>query len=220
MQIKFAIRALSAAAVLLLILSACDRATPTVDPLVFTQTAAARATSDSESLAVRLTAEAKLNQQATATEIPTVTPTRTASPVPTLTPTIFLSPTPTATPLPSPTVTDTPSPWSCVLVEQSPRDGSTVKINTDVNVRWTIKNVGPATWDAKYVDLLQVGGDKIAEESRLDLPKTVKPGEQVEVKVLLQFEDRTGLYRTDWALTVQDTAITFCPLFVDLWLSN
>ena len=220
MDKKVGVRALVGAVLLMLLLPACGQATPTVDPLVFTQTAAAVQTDDAASLSVRLTAEAKLNQVATATEVPTITPTRTPTRVPTNTPTIFLSPTPTATSLPTGTATPTPSPFSCILVEQTPRDGSTVKINTDVTVRWIVKNIGAATWVAKDIDLLQVGGDKIAKESRLDLPKTVKPGEEVELPVVLHFEDRTGLYRTDWMLVVNDTALVFCPLYIDLYLSE
>jgi hypothetical protein len=220
MDKKFGIGALVGAIMVMLLLPACQQATPTVDPIVFTQAAAAKETSDAASLSVRQTAEAKLNQVPTATEVPTSTPTRTPTRVPTNTPTIFLSPTPTGTPLPSATITDTPSPFSCILVAQSPKDGSTVKINTDVTVRWTIKNMGPAVWEAKHIDLIQVGGDKIARESRLDLPKTVKKGEEVELAVVLEFEDRTGIYHTDWMLVENDTALAFCPLYIDLWLSN
>jgi len=220
MERRVVIQALLSALIAALLIAACSQATPTVDPLIFTQTAAAQATSDAASLAVRQTAEAKFNQQPTVTETPTTAPTRTASPVPSNTPTIFLSATPTATLPPTPSATLTPLPYQCVLVDQTPRDGTTAKIDTNVTVRWTIKNLGPATWEAKYIDLLQMGGDKIAEESRLDLPKNVKPGEEVELSVLLKFKDRTGIYRTDWALTVTDSAITFCPLYVEIWLSN
>ena len=220
MDKRFAIRALLSAVLLPLLLAACGSATPTVDPSVFTQTAAALETQDAASLAVRQTAEAKLNQVPTATLTPTITSTRTASPVPSRTPTIYLSSTRTVTPTPSATITDTPSPYACVLVDQSPRDGTTAKINTDVTVGWTIKNLGPATWAAKDIDLVQTGGDKIAKESVLDLPKDVKAGEKIELKVLLEFEDTTGIYRTNWMLAVNDTAITFCPLYVEIWLAN
>ncbi len=220
MHKKLAIRTLLCAWLLVLLAACGQPAAPTVNPLVYTQTAAAVATKDAASLAIRQTAEAKFNQVPTVTLTATLAPTRTASPVPSATPTIFLSPTRTATPKPSPTATDTPSPFACVLVDQSPRDGATAKINTDVTVRWTVKNIGAAAWAAKDIDLVQYGGDKIAEESRLDLPKNVKPGEEVEMKVVLKFKDSTGVYRTDWLLAVNDTALTFCPLYVEIWLSN
>lgn len=198
----------------------CAQAAPTPAPLSYTQTAVAQASQSAAREAMRLTAEFKLNQLPTATLIPSVTLTRTASPVPSITPTIHFTPTRTASPQPSGTPTATLSPYTCQLVEQTPADGSSVGLNGVVTVRWTVKNVGLATWDAKDIDFLQVGGDKIARESRIDLSKTVHPGETVELAAVLEFEDITGLYRTDWMLVVVDSAIPFCPLYVSLWLTD
>jgi hypothetical protein len=203
-----------------LLVAACNQAATTPSPLIFTQTAAAQASQDAAMEALRLTAEFKLHQIPTDTRVPTATLTRTASPVPSLTSTIYFTPTRTATPLPSGTPLPTLSPYTCQLVEQTPADGTSVGINTTVTVRWTVKNVGLATWDAKDIDFLQVGGDKIARDSRIDLSKTVRPGETVELAAVLKFKDETGPYRTDWMLVQMDTATTFCPLYVNLWLTD
>ncbi len=221
MQKRSIIRAVIGAAVIALGLAACgEPPTPTVDPLVFTQTAAAEQATAAAAEVIRLTAEAKLNQQPTPTETPSPQPTRTPRPTETPTQRVVLTSTRTATPPPPPTATYTFSPYQCRLIEQTPKDGTTVDIEATVNVRWTVRNIGSTTWDSKAIDFLQMGGDKVAEESRIDLPKDVPPGEDVELRVVLKTTDRTGLYRTDWRLVFVEGGFTFCPLYVDIWAKD
>ena len=221
MQKRTFIYAVMSAAAFALVLSACAApATPTVDALAMTQAAAAEQTSAAAAEQVRLTAQAKLNQQLTPSETPTPAPTRTPRPTETSTPRIVLSPTRTATATRLPTLTFTSSPYQCRIVEQSPKDGTTVKIESTVSVRWTIRNIGPTTWDAKAIDFLQVSGDKVAVASRLDLPRDVKTGEDVEIKVELEMTDRTGIYRTDWRLVFVEGGFSFCPVYIEVWATD
>jgi hypothetical protein len=221
MSIRRLSQHLLGAVLLSLAVSACGTpSTPTVDPQIYTQTAAAADAEATSVEAARLTAQAKLNQQLTPTETPTTLPTRTPRPTETPTQKIVLSPTPTATALPTATVTNTSSPYVCTLIEQTPRDGTTVKISTKVTVRWTVKNSGPLTWAAKNIDFAQTGGDKIADPSLLDLPHDVKPGETIDLSTVLKMPDRTGQFRTDWKLAFPDTGQTFCPLYVDVWSTD
>jgi hypothetical protein len=221
MQKRVIFGAILSAAAVALSLAACAAPTPpTVAPLVFTQTAAAEQTSDAVSEAARLTAQALLNQPLIPTETPSPAPTRTARPTETSTPRIVLSPTPTASPLPSPTATDTPSPYQCRIIEQSPGDGTTVDIDALVNVRWKIRNVGSAMWESIAIDFLQTSGDQVAVETLFDLPRDVKPGEDVEFKVVLETTDRTGIYRTDWRLVFVEGGFTFCPVYIEVWATD
>lgn len=191
---------------------------PTVDPAVWTQTAVAAQTLEQGTQEALQTAQARLNVTPSPTLTSTPAPTRTATP--TVTPTITLVPTRTSTPLPSATITNTPSPYTCRLVSQVPRDGSTIKPNTQFTVTWTVQNVGKVIWEDIGIDLVQLGGDKIAVQTIYDLPRTVKPGETVDLQVELKAPEATGYYRTDWKLAIVDQGFTFCPLYVDFWVSD
>ena len=191
---------------------------PTMDPAVLTQTAAAARTQERGTQEALQTSQALLNITPTITPTQTTAPTRTATP--TVTPTITLVPTRTATPLPSATITNTPSPYTCRLVSQVPRDGSTIKPNTTFTVTWTVQNVGKAVWEDIGIDLVQLGGEKIAVQTIYDLPRTVKPGETVDLQVELNAPEASGYYRTDWKLAIVDQGFTFCPLYVDFWVSD
>lgn len=191
---------------------------PTMDPAVWTQTAVAAQTLERGTQEALQTAQARLNVTPSPTLTSTPAPTRTATP--TVTPTITLVPTRTSTPLPSATITNTPSPYTCRLVSQVPRDGSTIKPNTQFTVTWTVQNVGKVIWEDIGIDLVQLGGDKIAVQTIYDLPRTVKPGETVDLQVELKAPEATGYYRTDWKLAIVDQGFTFCPLYVDFWVSD
>lgn len=191
---------------------------PTMDPAVWTQTAVAAQTLEQGTQEALQTAQARLNVTPSPTLTSTPAPTRTATP--TVTPTITLVPTRTSTPLPSATITNTPSPYTCRLVSQVPRDGSTIKPNTQFTVTWTVQNVGKVIWEDIGIDLVQLGGDKIAVQTIYDLPRTVKPGETVDLQVELKAPEATGYYRTDWKLAIVDQGFTFCPLYVDFWVSD
>lgn len=191
---------------------------PTMDPAVWTQTAVAAQTLEQGTQEALQTAQARLNVTPSPTLTSTPAPTRTATP--TVTPTITLVPTRTSTPLPSATITNTPSPYTCRLVSQVPRDGSTIKPNTQFTVTWTVQNVGKVIWEDIGIDLVQMGGDKIAVQTIYDLPRTVKPGESVDLQVELKAPEATGYYRTDWKLAIVDQGFTFCPLYVDFWVSD
>ncbi len=220
MKSTFLKTALSCTLWVALLLTACGGPpSPTVDTQALTAEAAAQ-TQDAESAAMLATAEAKLNQQITPSETPTQAPTRTRTATPTVTSTITRVPTRTATLPPTGTATRTPSPFECRLIEQSPRDGATVKPDSEVTVRWTIKNTGPSTWEGIAIDFYQVGGSKIAKQAVVDLPHTVKSGETVDIEVVLEIPEATGPYRTDWRLVIVETAFSFCPVYIEVWASE
>lgn len=214
-------RSISAALVtFFFLLTACQAGTPTVDPKILTQTAEVQLTQSRQTEEYKESVQAKFNAQlsATATLTPTLTLTPSPQPTQTLTPTF--PPTRTATFTASPTITDTPSPFACMLVSQSPMDGTTVKPNSKVTVTWKIRNVGKVDWDTNLFDFVQLGGDKIADEGIYDLPVTVKPNETVEMKVLLNMPGTTGSFRTDWKFYQVETGFVFCPLNITVWSSN
>lgn len=195
--------------------------TPTTDPLIYTQTAAAGQTQDAGTAVALKTVAAKLNAPTpTFTPSPSPTITRTRTPTATLTPTITLTFTPTLTLPPSGTPTRTPTAFECRLLDQTPRDGSSVKPKAKFTITWTVQNVSSATWDRTAIDFVQTGGDQILETTLYDLPDTVKTNDKVDLKVSLTAPDESGSYKLDWSLVIVDKSYRFCPLFIDFYVSD
>ena len=196
-----------------ILISACKAdsvSSPTTDPgQVETQVA--------EEVANQLTQIAISEPIATMTSEPAVpatdlpTPTNTLLPptetIPTSEPagTTSIPPTSTSTasalnPTKRPSPTPTPLPFACKSIEQSPENGKTFKPNADLDVVWTVKNVGTAIWDQNEVDYRYESGDEFYQNEVYDLPESVKPGESIDLIVDMKTPDEEGKYDTTWVL--------------------
>jgi hypothetical protein len=213
---------------LLVFASACSGGAtpaPTNDP-------AQMETQVAEQVAVQLTEIALSQPSATPVlEIPTSIPTLEQ---PTALPTLTNTPMavePTSTPVPAsptpppptntvPPVTRTPKPTAtsepfvCQQVKQSPDNGKTYKPNANFDAVWTVKNVGTAVWTDTDVDYRYKSGDKIHEIEIYDLPKSVKPGESIDLTVDMKAPDEEGKYKTTWAL--QRGSNVICSLTLEI----
>jgi hypothetical protein len=162
------------------------------------------------------TAQAAYSQTAAAmppTETPTLTPvpTRTATVAPSPTPTfIFVLATPTRSPVPSAAAGD----YACLLVDQNPPDGSTIKKNQSFTVKWIVQNSGKATWDSGSVDFVYVSGTKLATVRAADLPKSVAPGQNITLSLNMVAPSSTNKYKTVWTLERGKDA--FCRLTINI----
>lgn len=147
-------------------------------------------------------------QEPTATEIPA---TATALPLPTLVP-------PTATLIPTiayPTWTPTPAPYQCQITAQDPKIGAYFSPKPDFDARWTIKNTGTKTWEATEVDYFHLSGKEMYKaDSRYDLKKDVKPGEEITIIVDMTGPSETGNYTETWALGTSSG--NFCPMSITI----
>jgi hypothetical protein len=152
------------------------------------------------------------------TELPTLTatsisvePTATLVP-PSPTPLPPTNTAPPATQVPKPTATSVP--YACQQVKQSPDNGKTFKPGDNFDVVWTVKNVGSALWADTDVDYRYKSGDKIHDIEIYDLPKSVKPGESVDLIVEVEAPDKEGKYKTTWAL--QRGGSVICTLTLEI----
>jgi len=119
----------------------------------------------------------------------TVTPTVTGTP-----------PTATATSL-TPTRTPTVPPSSCdkvqFIADVTVPDGTTFAAGTPFTKTWRLKNIGSCTWNTTY-QLVFYSGEQMGGPSALNFPKTVAPGQTVDITVSLTAPSTAGSYRGYW----------------------
>ena len=179
-------------------LSACGGgdAEPTLDAnQVYTQAA--------ETVQVQLTQTAAAMPTATQTSTPepTLTPTVTEA-VPTMslpgetTPQAGLPGTTQATPAPQQNLPD-----KATWVSNSPEDGTIKRPGEKFDLVWIMENTGTTTWTTSY-QYRYYAGDRVHENvNSYFLPKEVKPGETVELRVDALAPDTGGSKYTLWVLT-------------------
>ena len=155
-------------------------------------------------------------QSQTATVIPltptpswTPLPTHTASLTPTLTPTFHFSLGGSRTPTRPPTsaaatatntVSASNSPDGCVLVSQSPEDGSHIDAKKNFTASWKVENTGSSTWDTDSVDFVYDSGEKMHKKQLYDLPADVPVDQSVTLSVSMLSPKSDGTYKTVWSL--------------------
>ncbi len=104
--------------------------------------------------------------------------------------------------LPSTPPTPTPTPVvtaACQVV--STRPTQSMKVRTDFDAVWTLKNTGQTTWDKNSIDYRYRSGEKIYKRAAAyDLPKSVKPGETIKIVVDMVAPAKAGTYKTEWIL--------------------
>jgi hypothetical protein len=161
------------------------------------------------------TAQAAASQTATLLP-PTLTPTWTPPP----------TKTPSETPSPSPTFLfllttltgvpntqepgSSPKDFSCTLTGQTPEDEATMAKNQPFSVTWTVQNTGVGVWDSRSVDFNYSSGTRLTSLKSVDLPKSVFPGESIDLKLSMEAPGSADTYRTVW--TLESGKATFCRL--------
>lgn len=119
----------------------------------------------------------------------------------TATPTVTGTP-PTATPTSTaPTKTPTVPPSSCdkaqFISDVTVPDGTTFAPGATFNKTWRLKNVGACTWTTSY-QLVFYSGEQMGGPSALTFPKSVAPGQTVDLTVSLTAPNAAGSYRGYW----------------------
>jgi predicted small lipoprotein YifL len=194
-------------AITLLALSACGgggaAATPTVDTApIYTQIAS--------------TALAMQAQTALAVPKATDTPPASSTPEAAQTPLITDTPlpgTPSATPLALKTLKTT-SQASCDNMEYvgdvTYPDGYVAYPGENMIKTWTVKNLGPCTWNKDYALVFGWGGVGTDWNTigRVNLTKVVQPGETIEISVSLTAPKASGDYGAYFVLQ-NDKGVNF-----------
>ncbi len=173
-----------------LILSACTTTdeSPTPD-MSLVQTIAA------ETVSAMGTSVASTLQFA-ATEAAKVTPTINA----TATPTLTLTPSLNVITLVMPSTTATVRCDRAQFVSDvAVKDGAVLSPGSTFTKTWRLRNAGSCTWNGNY-SMVFVGGDSLSASSPISLPKTVVPGDTVDVSVIMQTPSDDGTYIGYWML--------------------
>jgi len=189
----------------MLVMSACNGTPPEPTPdanMIYTAAA--------QTVQAQLTQEALLNPTATNTPEPTNTPqpTSTLAGVPTLPLPGAVTPGSVQITLPAistATVQAGPVADKAEWVTQSPADGTELPNDLDYDIVWTLKNTGATTWTTDYLYRFYAG-DTLHQKSSYKLPKTVAPGESVDLTVDGKTSGLKGEKTATWVITNKDGA--------------
>lgn len=185
-----------------LLLVACGQAPQIV---VATQSSDEISTIVANELALRSTVQAIETAFAELTQAAEITPT--ASPLPTeAEPSATSEPLPTeaeatATTIVLPSVT--PVVVQCnaaqFVSDISVQDESIFERKDEFVKTWRIKNVGSCTWDSGYT-IRYASGTNLASAASYKLPKTVAPGETVDLSIKMTVPNSLGHFESRWML--------------------
>lgn len=176
--------------------------TPTTEDLIekAVQTLQAQETQAMfDTLVAQLTVAAQPTETATATmtatntATPTNTPTNTATLIPTNTPTNTATKTATAT------ATPIPCNLAIFVKDVTYPDGSILLPGQGFIKTWRLKNGGTCTWTTGY-DIVFVDGSAMDANQAYDMPKTVKPGESIDISISMTAPQKEGTYTGYWML--------------------
>lgn len=122
----------------------------------------------------------------------------TSTPFPTNTPIATF--TPMATPI-SPTATPIPIPCNAAkyLADVTIPDWSTLYAGEEFVKTWQVKNVGTCSWTKEY-HIYFSDGKKLEAPTSVAFPKTVNPGETVNLSVPMVAPSEKGSYTGSWLL--------------------
>ena len=143
----------------------------------------ALATQQSMATSVALTAQAIL--QSTLAAGGAAMPSNTPAPAQPTSP-------PTATWTPSPT--PLPCNWAQFIADVTYPDGTEVETGEHFTKTWRLKNIGSCAWTTGY-ELIFDHGDRMGAPAAVNLPRTVAPGETVDISVELTAPDTEGTYK-------------------------
>jgi hypothetical protein len=132
----------------------------------------------------------------------TPVPSSTGFTLPTFTPTLTF----TITPIP-PTVTPTRTVDQASWIRQSPADGAILSPGEDLDMIWTIKNIGTNAWSARY-SYEYARGVKMQKKDSYRLNRTVGVDDTIDIIVDMIAPSEPGSYSTSWRL-VNETGKSF-----------
>ncbi|MBN1148968.1 MAG: hypothetical protein JXA78_17045 [Anaerolineales bacterium] len=116
---------------------------------------------------------------------------------PTPAPTDTLAPSPTV--LPSPTNTALPCDLAQFVQDINVPSGSVFPAGARFTKTWRVQNVGACDWMPEYA-LVFAGGEMMGGISAFYLPRTVRPGETVDISATLNAPPYPGSYLGNWLL--------------------
>ena len=103
---------------------------------------------------------------------------------------------------------------ACVLVSQSPSDGTIMAPGSSFTMTWTLQNVGSTTWEQNSTDLSffsAAGGTRLSSVDVLDLTSSVAPGAKYDAVVEMVAPSSAGQYSESWTIAEGDN--NFCQFY-------
>jgi hypothetical protein len=196
--------------ILVAILAGCSTATPTLAPTP-TQAPTTNPQPTFDAIASQAAATVIANLTLTA-------PTATMPPTATNTPAVTNTPAFTSTPLP-PTATATlafipwtktpttaPADYACSVTGVSPASSTAIKVGSDFDANWTLKNTGVKTWVSSDIDVRYSSGEKFQKNGKdiYDLPGDVAPNGTTTIVVDMIAPANDGTHTAVWVVNFPD----------------
>ena len=181
--------------------------------------AAARPTVDTAPIYTQIASTALALQTQTALAVPTATQTPRASSTPKATETPLFTDTPQpGTQSGTPNALNTPkstSQNSCdnmaFVGDVTIPDGYSAAPDEAMDKTWTVKNLGPCTWNQNYRLVFGWGGAGTNwQNATVKVYKDVKPGETIDLTLTLKAPSSSGEYRAFFVLQ-NDKGVNFPP---------
>ena len=79
---------------------------------------------------------------------------------------------------------------------------------------WSLANMGRKAWDSGSVDFVYLSGARLFKSKGADLPKTVAPGEIVSLKLTMTAPNKSGTFKTVWALQIGQNVFCTMPISI------
>jgi len=112
----------------------------------------------------------------------------------------------------NPTVTTQPSANACMVTVVDPINS--VKVRSNFNAVWTVKNTSGKDWSSDSVDYSFVSGTNMQKKDLYDLTTTIKDGESGKIIVNMLAPNDPGVYNTNWALVAGGG--TLCSMTINV----
>ncbi|NMC29627.1 MAG: hypothetical protein GYA45_06115 [Pelolinea sp.] len=198
-----------------IVLSACTQKTASEEA---TPDLGAVKTQAVQTAVSQMTSDAAVDQEAATSQLPTITPMATTKATTIPTATVYVSSggggggsgsggSSSGTPIP----TATPDVYICEVIDQSPWDGNQY-VGSDIDVVWTLKNVGAATWTASTYYYHWTGYSDLSPVKSFTLTEDVPMYDTIQVRIDVKVPTTPGQYRTQWYL-VNDNGENFCGFY-------
>lgn len=89
--------------------------------------------------------------------------------------------------------------WAQFVEDVTIEDRSVLEENESFTKIWRLKNIGECTWTTEY-EVFFSGGSRMGAPAVVELPKTVEPGETIDISVDMVAPDSPGTYTGYWLL--------------------
>lgn len=104
------------------------------------------------------------------------------------------------------------------LVDQSPKDGTSLPKAASFDMTFVLKNTGTTTWTTDY-KLVFYAGERLGSPADFNMPNEVKPGGIVRLVFTLTAPDNKADTVTQWAVRNAD-GTNFYPIYLKLSVTD